>query len=343
MLYFLALLGTIAVAYFIFRPKRKKRIPARRKVHSKSNKPTEPDRDDFLLFDFSQGAGTLSVVQPVSDFDTSATQEYREHLNEIPALPSIWSDLLRAIKRGDGARKVARLIKNEPTLAVEVLRCANSISKKDINDLGQAIVLLGYNTVQGIVSSYCFSSISPKANAAYSNTNLWKHAIATSALATIISKYIPGCDSGVAGTLGLLHDLGRIGINAGLPKRIQKRADPEQGYLCYEREVFGCSHIEAGVLLAKHWELPDSIQDGILYHHHPAFADPDSIPEHIRKEVFAVYLADMLAIHFEFHGGHHFVTPPNASFTPLMNASLQEISQDNNISKELWRVKTLEF
>lgn len=338
----ITILVILLILFFVMPSKKQSPLPHRKKKKIVALNTTEK-KQDYLQFNFSQSGAVLAVNPPAAAVDTEVKKQYQEHLDKIPALPLVWPTLLRAIENDEPARKIAQLIKNEPTLAVKVLRHANALSAKDINDLGQAIVLLGYNAVQGIVTRYCLGSLNATFKTPYQSKVLWKHAIATSALASICAKYIPGCNMGIASTLGLLHDLGRIGINVTLEKRQHIKADPALGYLHFERETFGITHTEAGLLLAKHWRLPAAIQEGILFHHHPGFAEPNVIPEHIQKEVLAVYLADLLAIHFKLGGGHALVTLPQPAYALYMNASIQKIAADPGVNKELWRVKAINF
>jgi len=342
MLYLGALILVTFLGWFLFR---KPKPQVTRYAPQKVKQQPKPalNTNEVFCFELNEKQVVLAATKPSPLADKHTREAYMQCLDSIPALPTVWSDLLAAIERGDAARKVAQYIKSEPTLAVEVLRHANMLAAKDVNDLGQAVVLLGYNAIRCIVTQYCMATLKTKPNTVYQSAALWKHAMATSALANIVAKYIPGCDSGVAGTLGLLHDLGRIGINVTLDKKGEGKVDVQAGYLHFEQQTFGMNHVEAGGLLAKHWHLSELIQTGILHHHHPAFAEPKAIPEAIRKEVLAVYLADLLAIHFEFAGGHNFVTLPLAFYAPMMNASLETIAADPMVSKELWRVKSINF
>jgi len=342
MLYFV-LIVFIFIIWFVLSKNRSNKTNQHVIKKSKQEPMQAESKDDYFQFDIEAGHAVLSDTRPTPLANAELKMLYMKSLDDIPALPTVWPDLMRAIEHGDAAKKVASLIMNEPTLAVEVLRYANMVSPKDMSDLGQAIVLLGYNSVRGIVTRHCFTKMKTKDKSPYKSADLWRHAIATSALATITAKYIPGCDSGVAGTLGLLHDLGRIAISVSFENKPKVNADVSSGNLHFERENFGINHLEAGVLLAKHWHLPPAIQQGILYHHHPAFSPPEKIPETIRKEVLAVYLADLLAIHFELDGGHHMISSPQANYAHLMSASLEDIASDPQVSKELWRVRAINF
>jgi len=342
MVYIIGLLLFATITWLIWlKPKAKIAKPTQPKISAELINQRAIKPQNYFQFDVSNGEAELATNKATKPASEAMAIEFKQHLDSIPTLPTVWPDLLSSIERGASARDVAALIKSEPMLAVEVLRHANMLAAKEMNDLGQAIVMLGYNAVRGIVTRYCVTNIKVTSNTYYKSGELWRHAIATSALASIVAKYIPGCNSGVAGTLGLLHDIGRIGINIGLPPRKKTQADPSLGYLYFERDIFGINHLQAGELLAKHWLLSDVIQEGILYHHHPAFAEPEVVPEHIRKEVLAVYLADLLAIHFGFRGGHEFISLPLPSYNQLMSAGLEDIMADQAVSKELWWVKAI--
>jgi len=66
------------------------------------------------------------------------------------------------------------------------------------------------------------------------------------------------------------------------------------------------------------------------------------VPDEIRKEVLAVYLADMLAIHLGFSGGNRFLVEPHATYDKMLTKSLDDIAHDKRVAKELWRVKAIQ-
>jgi len=273
-------------------------------------------------------------------------EKFSEHLEDIPSLPPVWSEIQISIERGDSAKKVAFIIHQDEGLATEILRAANSAgfnNEKEICDLGQAIVRLGLQAVRGIATHHCTSDFSRRWKSPFSIHDLWKHSMAVSALSTVIARYIPGCDTGIASTLGLLHDIGRIGLNSICQTPFHYPPEPDEGFLSYENEHFGCTHVDAGVLLAKHWKLPETLQQGIRFHHQPGLGDIKSVPEEIRKEVLAVYLADFLAIHFGFAGGNKLLVEPHPSFAPLLKTCLNKVAHNKAVTKELWRIKTIEF
>ena len=305
----------------------------------------EPEPDYFVV-DTGTSHGTSATQHWPESMPQEVLLTFREQLKSVPALPTVWGEIQQAIGRGDSGKDIARIVRHDQGLATEILKAANSAGfggEKKINDIGQAIVRLGFQAVRGIATHYCTANFSKQWLTPFSIQALWKHSMAVSALSSITAKYIPGCHAGVASTLGLLHDIGRLGLNSIRQTPFHYPPESDKGFLVYEYEHFGCTHIETGLLLAQHWDLPESLQQGIRFHHQPGLDDMSVIPESIRKEVLAVYLADYLAIHFGFSGGNKQLVEPHPSFASLMKSDLNTIAHDPLISKELWRIKVIEF
>jgi len=325
----------------------------KKKVSKKENAASiqQPKRQDVDFTDYfvvntgvSHGIPSQLIQAPKTSKEVLET--FQQHIQNVPALPAVWNEIQQSIARGDSAKHMAQIVRQDQGLATEVLKAPNSkgfANKREINDIGQAIVHLGFQAVRGIATNYGTASFSQEWRTPFSIQKLWKHSMAVSALTSITAKYIPGCNAGAASTLGLLHDIGRLGLNSMCQIPFHYPPKSEQGFLMYEHEHFECTHVDAGVLLAKHWQLPEGLQQGIEYHHHPGLGHMENIPEHIRKEVFAVYLADFLAIHFDISGGNKLLVEPHESFAPLLQVNLNSIAHDSHISKELWRIQSIDF
>jgi hypothetical protein len=65
--------------------------------------------------------------------------------------------------------------------------------------------------------------------------------------------------------------------------------------ILFENELHGADHCRLGFLLSTYWKLPEEICTSIAYHHHPAFANREDVPHHVREIVTMVALCDYLA------------------------------------------------
>jgi len=273
---------------------------------------------------------------------------YRKNIADVPLPPALWHKFQQAMKEDASNQVLAKIIKEDPVLAASVLRAANSASiimRTPVNDVGRALARLGQSMVRNIVAQHAFSSPNPKQSSyEYPIDALWKHGMAVSSVAEVLANYIPNCDREEAATLGLFHDIGRMGFNAIPEFATPAHWDVAQGHLTYEVNRFGCNHIEMGQLLAEHWQLPEKIIEAMHYHHHPAYAEADSIPERVRGEVLAVYLADLLAIHLGFGCANAGMVLPHESFSEYFSGiSLDDIAHDKRVHTELSLIQAMTF
>jgi len=278
-----------------------------------------------------------------------ANKEALEHLHHsLASMPKpawVWHEIQAAFAGHASLRDIGRIIAQDTALSAVIIRVANSPAYgllKPIVDVERAVTHLGSNLVRSVATRHCLDVALFQRPAFFEQQGLWRHAMAVSALAEIIARDVPQCHAGEAATLGLLHDLGRMLLNHVL-KTSQSEPSTElltqRGFLRWESEVAGCSHIEAGVMLAQAWELPEQLIKAIHHHHDPAFDEAENVPEDVRREVFAVYLADLLAIHLKFPGGNPCKTLPHASWEYLLpKTTLSGLSDSQKVGKALWKV-----
>jgi putative nucleotidyltransferase with HDIG domain len=272
---------------------------------------------------------------------------YEKSIKSLPQPPALWQAFQKACDQEASNKVLGNIIKDDPVLAAAILRIANAPGlgvRIAITDIGRAIAHLGTSLVRSIVSHHSFSGTFAASGKVYDIQRLWKHGMAVSALAEIIAKYVPNCHPETASTLGLFHDIGKMSLNLFTQYQQPTTLDIDHGHLVFEYKRFACTHIDLGILLAKHWELPQAIVEGITYHHHPAFAEASDIPETIRAEVFAVYLADILAIYLGFDTGDSGITMPHPSFEALLpHTTLTEILQQPQVHQEMKRIEEMKF
>ena len=98
---------------------------------------------------------------------------------------------------------------------------------------------------------------------------------------------------------GLLHDLGKVALDACFPKsyeRVAAKAEVLRGCVTdVERDVLGVDHTTAGQRLAEYWKLPPMVRETVWLHHQL----PETTPVHIAHgaHVRLVQVADRLARH----------------------------------------------
>jgi hypothetical protein len=104
-------------------------------------------------------------------------------------------------------------------------------------------------------------------------------------------------DGGQAFTAGILHDIGKVVISAGMEGKALELAksvltgQDHASYLSAEHDALGVDHCEAGEALALEWRLPECYRIAIRHHHDPAVVD-----ELNATLVFATHLGDTFAM-----------------------------------------------
>jgi len=272
---------------------------------------------------------------------------YEKSIKTLPQPPALWHAFKKACDEDASNKVLGNIIKDDPVLSAAILRIANAPGlgvRFAINDVTRAISHLGSSLVRSIVSQHSFSGTLSASGKVYDIHKLWKHGMAVSTLAEIIAHHIPGCSPEEASTLGLFHDIGKMSMNLFTQYQQPATLDLETGHLVFEHQRFSCTHIDLGKLLAKHWELPDNITQGIIYHHHPAYTDASDVPENIRGEVFAVYLADMMAIYLGFDTGDSGISQPHNSYLDMLpNITLLDILHSDKVQTEIKRIEQVDF
>ncbi len=239
--------------------------------------------------------------------DRVAAKQQVRRIKNLPTVPGIVAKISRMVENPEtSAAEVGRLISQDQVLSAKVLRMANSaffgMSRK-ISSIPQALVILGFDVVKGLVlTSSVFDMIQK------SMAGLWEHSIGCAAASGAIATVLGREDAEEILVAGLLHDLGKVVLALNMPdemKSIKEKVVKENMYF-YEAEnaVLDFHHGEVGQWLAEHWNLPESLAEPMRLHHHPEKAV-------LRPECTAiVHLADIMIRAWGFgYAGDNLVPP----------------------------------
>ncbi len=233
-------------------------------------------------------------------------REKIDSVDSLPTIPSVVKKMCAIVESPNtSAQDLGNLISRDQVLSAKVLKLVNSpfygFSGR-ISTITHAIVLLGFNVVKGIVLSASVFDIMEQ-----TFKGLWKHSLGTSVVAQYLAKRYGIAEPEEVSVAGLLHDLGKVAINTVFPKYFESILDYQQKNNSYlfesERNVLGVDHAIIGSWLAKHWNLPLSLQEPIKYHHFPHRS------QFTKKRTSIVFLSDMLvkALGFGTSGDNNLV------------------------------------
>ena len=222
----------------------------------------------------------------------------------------------------DTARLVQE-ISADPTLSAQVLRLANSPLfgvVQQVDSVQRAIFLLGLDRVQSLIMAVATTNYMRAALRTGALEKCWRHTTAAAMLSRELAS-AAGQSPEAAYTLGLLHDIGRLGLLVAYPdayNRILKAADRDAvSLLDEEKYLFGMDHCEAGRLMLAQWKLPQDFWRVVGRHHDPPVGGPfDSLT----IGYLACQMADTL--------GYSVVTPLKPAPFGELRAMLPKAAQE---------------
>src|SRR5690242_10703046 len=183
-------------------------------------------------------------------------------LANIPAFPAVALRVLDLVSQDDADfGLLVREIASDATLSAQVLRLANSaLFRYEVGTLQQAVMLLGAQRVQSLVMSVAMRNYSRAVLRTEAFQRCWQHTIATAVLSREIAAAAGAPQPEQAYSLGLLHDIGRLGLLVAWPDDYDlmlRKADRNVASLVeLERQLFTMDHCELGRRLIEQWKLP---------------------------------------------------------------------------------------
>ena len=214
-----------------------------------------------------------------------------EALKTLPTLPGVVQKIAVRISEQDvSASEIGAIIETDQVLAARILKIVNSSFygfPGQISSVSQAIVILGFNTVKGLVLSASVFDMMVEGMA-----GLWDHSLGCALAAGCLARRLEQPEPEEITTAGLLHDIGKVIISTQLPSEFVKvlqlaRAEGITIHTAEER-LIGVTHDKIAGWLADKWKLPIGLREPITYHHRPGLARNSLVPTAI------VHLSDIL-------------------------------------------------
>jgi signal transduction histidine kinase/HD-like signal output (HDOD) protein len=247
-----------------------------------------------------------------------------QQLEELPTLPAVAARVLEVAADAEGSVKdIVSLISTDAALTARILQLvhrADLAIHADAVTLERAVVLIGFEAVRSAVLAVsvfeAFGASNPRLTQ-FSREEFWKHSLAVGCCAELLAEALQaayGRDAGFSApeafVCGLLHDLGKIALDAILPKsfaRVVEAVELLRGNIAdVERTVIGLDHMVVGKRLAERWELPQIIRESIWLHGQAPEALPDSVK--YSRMINLVTLADLIVRqqHLGYSGNYAF-------------------------------------
>jgi HD-like signal output (HDOD) protein/signal transduction histidine kinase len=267
-----------------------------------------------------------------------------QSLDGLPTLPAVAIQLLQATaSRTSTTPEIVRLIESDPPLTTRIMKLVHRAdlgAGSAATTVERAVIFLGLEAVRDAVlavSVFELFQAAQSSSAGFNRNDFWKHCIAVACCsellaASMVAKGGKGLqpDPREAFICGLLHDMGKIALDAALPKsfaRVVEAAELLRGNIAdLERMVIGLDHMVVGKRLAERWELPSNIRDCIWLHGQIPQALPTTVAN--ARLVNLTTLSDMLVReqHLGYSGNYLFPIP-RQTLTAALNLTQEQIDE----------------
>lgn len=226
-----------------------------------------------------------------------ASSKMPAKLENIPAFPSVAMKLLSLLEDGESSfSSIAACIATDPVLSGGLIKRANAADQPrycEARNVLQATLALGIDRTREISLAVATSAYARTAVQSEILRPCWHHTVACALAASEMARRC-GLRPAEPYTAGLLHDIGRLGLLSAYPAEYEQTMAAADGQpddlLRMERERFGVDHVEAGLWLARRWNLPESIVEVIARHHET----PAGTLDQVTVVQIACRLADLL-------------------------------------------------
>ena len=237
--------------------------------------------------------------------DQDQLQSMLSKFEELPTIPEILFQILKILDDPDsGSSDLAEVVRLDAPLTARILRLANSpyySTRGDMTDIHRCIAVLGYRTIRQV--AICVSVATSVVSAAarvegrLDYRELWRHSVATGAIANRLAEMVDYPAPEEVFTAGLLHDLGKFVLEIYSPESysqvIGSRKGTGRSLVEVEREAFGFDHAILGEAFGFSWRFPGMLTR--CFGHHHDIPSGRSVPGSEEHAVALVALADYLA------------------------------------------------
>jgi len=174
---------------------------------------------------------------------------------ELPPMPQVAARVMQIDESqvSVSAEQIKNIIQADMALSTKILKLANSAfyaRGNRIQNLSQAIALLGFKTVKGLSLLVSAASIIPKKGNFKIMKELWMRSVLTALIAKIISERV-GKDK-------LKDEIFMIGLLRQIGKSIMANQFPDEYVICYQMAAEGVDEEKLHQLETMKWQFTSS-------------------------------------------------------------------------------------
>ncbi len=186
----------------------------------------------------------------------------------LPIMSEVAHSLVRTLNDPDAsAAQIEAIIAKDPVLTANLLRMANSAQfglSRQVLSLNHAVTMLGLSRIRSLALSTSISTAFPTIPG-LDRKAFWTFSMACAGYAQWLAGGA-GLDPQQAWLAGMMMRLGELLIGQRSPESLAEiEALPAHSNLRWEREqrLLGFDEVQVTAVLARHWNFPEAIVDGL--------------------------------------------------------------------------------
>nr|WP_320016880.1 HDOD domain-containing protein [uncultured Desulfobacter sp.] len=200
-------------------------------------------------------------------------------IESLPVIPAVAMQVYQlSIDPESEIEGVQKVLSTDPGLAVKILKLVNSpfygLGRK-VDSIREGIVVLGMEEIAqlafGLSLSGSFSGVGIQGM--IDPVSLRRHAVEVALTGRFLCEDLTDEDFKGVFTACVLHDIGKLFLIQNfleLYRRVMLLAgEMQMPVYAAEEDIFGLNHGVVGGIIAKKWNLPDSLVQAISFHHYP--------------------------------------------------------------------------
>lgn len=233
----------------------------------------------------------------------------KEILRKVTELPVMPQTILKARQimssEKSGFDELAQVLKADQAIASRLLKLSISSyygMRGKISSLQHASVVLGMKTLKEIIMMAGTSAMLAGKLKGYGldSGDLWQHSLGTAFGAKLIAEKVSPEMADDAFVAGLIHDCGKLVLDGPVFERSSLfqsfMESGDQSFLKAEKSILGFDHAEIAYALCKKWNVPESLNTAVRYHHKPTLSGGDNM-------TWIIHMADALSMMSGIGGG----------------------------------------
>lgn len=208
---------------------------------------------------------------------TLTIEQVIKTVQQVPSLSTLVVEVLASFDKKDvNFSELVQKISRDQGLTTRVLRVANSPFYGNSGKIGSvkaAVIVLGFHNVRSLVvaAGLINQFPAPATPSGFDRLGFWRHSIGSAVCANRLAMTL-GRDQSMAFTAGLLHDIGKLVLDAYFSENLAEMLEyyatnNDISMIKAERAVLGIDHTQIGYELTRRWHFPVSIQKAIRDHH----------------------------------------------------------------------------